>query len=231
MTLLLQVTVWAVEQEDTGKTLDKWTRIQQHPSSQPSPAAAPPLPISASHAADAAAVPQTGMARQADEQGGASVEGGKQDSAAAGKAPEPTVTGDRGADYMVPWHVPFHRAGAALTSAAKATIASPTSARGNAVEAAGVFDWRLSTPPTATPSVGTASAAGKAGAHRPGQAAQWEVSHAKAAVVYQRYYHCFEAGELEALVASLPGCRLVSSCFDKSNWVVVMERLPLTKLA
>ncbi|MEW5315958.1 MAG: hypothetical protein WDW38_007352 [Sanguina aurantia] len=52
------------------------------------------------------------------------------------------------------------------------------------------------------------------------------LSDAKAAVVFQRYYHLFEAGELAALAGQLgPGVRVVDEFFDRSNWCVVLQRL------
>lgn len=46
------------------------------------------------------------------------------------------------------------------------------------------------------------------------------VDEAKQAVVLQRYYHLFEAGELEGLVAQVPGVEVVRVFFDRSNWCV-----------
>lgn len=47
----------------------------------------------------------------------------------------------------------------------------------------------------------------------------------KGAVVYQRYYHLFEEGELDSLVRRLPGAAVVDSFYDKDNWCCVMERV------
>ena len=47
----------------------------------------------------------------------------------------------------------------------------------------------------------------------------------KGAVVFQRYYHLFERGELDALVRRLPGARIVDSFYDKDNWCCVFERV------
>ena len=49
------------------------------------------------------------------------------------------------------------------------------------------------------------------------------VDQQKGSIVFQRYYHLFVEGELEAIASQVPGARVVSSCFDKSNWVVVIE--------
>ena len=43
--------------------------------------------------------------------------------------------------------------------------------------------------------------------------------------MFQRYYHLFERGELEGLVARLPGAALVDSFYDKDNWCAVFERV------
>jgi hypothetical protein len=43
--------------------------------------------------------------------------------------------------------------------------------------------------------------------------------------VYQRYCHVYKKGELEDLCRSVPGCRLVSAGFDKSNWFVELLRV------
>ena len=42
--------------------------------------------------------------------------------------------------------------------------------------------------------------------------------------VYERFYHLFVAGELEALVATLPGVALASSGFERDNWYAIIER-------
>lgn len=47
---------------------------------------------------------------------------------------------------------------------------------------------------------------------------------AKQSVVYSRYYHLFNEGELEGLVAEVPGARLVNAYYDKSNWCVIVQR-------
>lgn len=43
-------------------------------------------------------------------------------------------------------------------------------------------------------------------------------------VVYQRYCHMYSEGELEGLVESVDGLRVVKSYYDRSNWCVVAER-------
>jgi len=54
-------------------------------------------------------------------------------------------------------------------------------------------------------------------------ATPWAVDAGKRAVVVQRYCHLYGAGELEALVRSLPGAAVASSCYDRSNWCVVRQ--------
>lgn len=46
----------------------------------------------------------------------------------------------------------------------------------------------------------------------------------KAAIIYNRYYHVFAQGELERLVSSIQGIRILESFYDKSNWCVILER-------
>lgn len=48
---------------------------------------------------------------------------------------------------------------------------------------------------------------------------------AQGTVVFDRYYHLFRAGELEALVAAVPGARLAASFYDRDNWCAVLEKL------
>lgn len=66
------------------------------------------------------------------------------------------------------------------------------------------------------------SIGGAAGAAAPPSVA---VDEAKRAVVLQRYYHLFEAGELEGLVAQVPGVEVVRVFFDRSNWCVEFCKL------
>ena len=67
-------------------------------------------------------------------------------------------------------------------------------------------------------------------AHAPGvlpasppAAAAWTVDREKSAVVVQRYCHLYGPGELEALMRRVPGASVASSCYDRSNWCVVMQ--------
>lgn len=85
-------------------------------------------------------------------------------------------------DYLVPWHVPLHRAEAAAT-ATTALKASPGEST-----AKGVVDLKKNT------------------------------------VVFQRYYHLFEADEMKWLVQQVPGVDLTKLFYDKDNWCVVFRR-------
>jgi alkylated DNA repair protein alkB family protein 8 len=51
------------------------------------------------------------------------------------------------------------------------------------------------------------------------------VDSGKQAVVYQRYYHLFEEGELPRLVGQVEGVVLRDAFYDASNWCVVFERV------
>jgi alkylated DNA repair protein alkB family protein 8 len=105
-------------------------------------------------------------------------------------------------DYLVPWHLPTHRPAGAVAAAALAARGRGSGSTANTAPAA--------------PAAG--------GGVEQAAAAPW-LDGAKRAVVFQRYYHLFGAGELEALVEGLPGVRLISSCYDRSNWCVTFERL------
>uniref|UniRef100_K3W7F8 Methyltransferase type 11 domain-containing protein n=1 Tax=Globisporangium ultimum (strain ATCC 200006 / CBS 805.95 / DAOM BR144) TaxID=431595 RepID=K3W7F8_GLOUD len=44
-------------------------------------------------------------------------------------------------------------------------------------------------------------------------------------VVYQRYCHVYTEGELEELVACVPGLKVVETQYSRSNWCVTVERV------
>lgn len=50
------------------------------------------------------------------------------------------------------------------------------------------------------------------------------VDAVKKSVVYKRYYHLFVEGELEGLVESVGGCRVLDRYYDHENWVVLLEK-------
>jgi alkylated DNA repair protein alkB family protein 8 len=86
-----------------------------------------------------------------------------------------TEDGEEGKnDYLVPWHLPMHRAEAAAAAAQSA--------------------------------------------------AETSLDSGKNALVFRRYYHLFEPGELEGLVEQVPGAAVVEGFYDKDNWCVVFER-------
>lgn len=136
---------------------------------------------------------------------------------------------DAAGDYYVPWHVPFHRIEAALVAGecARGPHASPDPHPGQGCS------------PSSAQAVLPERAAdmlqckGNGEPHALGHADQnpteglppaaWAVDHEKGAVVLQRYCHLYGPGELEALVQAVPGARVVSSCYDRSNWCVVMQ--------
>jgi alkylated DNA repair protein alkB homolog 8 len=43
-------------------------------------------------------------------------------------------------------------------------------------------------------------------------------------LTYQRYCHVYKDGELEDLCRSIPGCRILDTGYDRSNWFVELER-------
>ena len=43
--------------------------------------------------------------------------------------------------------------------------------------------------------------------------------------VYQRYYHVFQEGELEQLIAKVEGLRLLASYYDQGNWCAEAEKV------
>ena len=51
------------------------------------------------------------------------------------------------------------------------------------------------------------------------------VDTVKGTVVFKRYYHLFDRGELDSLVHETPGVRLASSFYDKSNWCAIFQKL------
>ena len=50
------------------------------------------------------------------------------------------------------------------------------------------------------------------------------VDKAKGTVVFKRYYHLFDKGELDHLVRQVPGVKIEGSFYDKSNWCTVFEK-------
>lgn len=50
------------------------------------------------------------------------------------------------------------------------------------------------------------------------------VAGACGSVVYQRYCHVYEEGELEGLVRKIRSLKVLDSYYDKSNWCILAER-------
>ena len=234
------VTVWATEQEDPAKTIKKWALIkegtgaqagdQQQQCEQEEEVAGRQEQQQQQQAQDSsagvregrelvAAAAGRGLVRDEGEPPvalGASEEGSKGWSADSSvPRREAGVTngssiGDAdcgaaaslGPDYLVPWHVPFHRAGTLVKQVAQQEKQQQQS-KGGLQEAAGA---------------GTAGATTAAAGGAP------RVDAAKGAVVYQRYYHLFEEGELQGLVAQVEGVGLVDAFYDRSNWCAVFGK-------
>ncbi|RLN60510.1 hypothetical protein BBJ29_006660 [Phytophthora kernoviae] len=51
------------------------------------------------------------------------------------------------------------------------------------------------------------------------------VDREKRWVVYERYCHVYRSGELEALIAQVPGLKLKSVEYSRSNWCLRIERV------
>ena len=51
-----------------------------------------------------------------------------------------------------------------------------------------------------------------------------QVDEAKRTVVFRRYYHLYDKGELESLIEQVEGIKLQSSFYDKSNWCAIFEK-------
>lgn len=260
-----QVTVWAVEQEDPVKTLDKWTRIatpeaatsavttaRQEACTVPAAGAASgqgegaeeeydPRASHPLHGKQAASQPRQDTPQlqpTAAPSDGSSCSSSRSQAHAQAQAagPEDSSTGTqgpglKGADYMVPWHLPFHRAGVAA--------AVQMASSGSSKAGAGASGADQQDPPGPDARSGSASRSRSPGGHRSQEPHHVQVGGgaltatptpaavdaAKGTVVFQRYYHLFERGELDGLVQQVPGVRLVDSFYDRSNWCVVFERV------
>lgn len=174
------VTVWATEQEDPAKTINKWKKLQDGES--------------------------PGEQQQHEECLGQQRERQKQQQGQLIRSQQDVpVTGP---DYLVPWNVPLHRAGDILQQQQQQRGDKQASA---AAAAAGGRPINSSTEEGST----AAAAVSSVGA---------SVDRSKGTVVLQRYYHLFEQGELEGLVAQVPGVTVVDAFYDRSNWCVVFER-------
>ena len=68
------------------------------------------------------------------------------------------------------------------------------------------------------------AAAALAAAGQAGGASSGVLDHGKGTVVFKRYYHLFEAGELEGLLQQVQGVVLLDSFWDKGNWCCLFCR-------
>ena len=200
------VTVWATEQENMRK-VRSW-----QPISAPSAAAG----------SDGAVAGQSGGGG-GGEQGPAEGCPSQQQQRAQQPDAAPGSEGVASGDYFVPWHLPFHRAEAAAAARAAggvqgAAAAAPVPAGASSSGSGGGCSG--SGAAAAAAGAPSAAAAGAPSAAAPAP----RLDGAKGAVVFQRYYHLFGRGELEGLVAALPGAALVDSFYDKDNWCAVFER-------
>ena len=110
--------------------------------------------------------------------------------------------GGCGGDYLVPWHIPFHRVQAAAASAAQGM---DRGSKGN-IHPPGM----------------QAASCGYCGKDNH---ANGVFDAVKNTVMFKRYYHLFDEGELDNLVSKTQGVRPKTSYYDKSNWCAVLERL------
>lgn len=60
----------------------------------------------------------------------------------------------------------------------------------------------------------------------PSQGTGGTIDRGTSSVVFKRYYHLFEEGELDGLMARVPGVTLTASFYDKSNWCCIFRRTP-----
>ena len=65
--------------------------------------------------------------------------------------------------------------------------------------------------------------------HRPeaakaGKAESGKIDEMKGTVVFERFYHVFQEGELEYLVNYIPDVSIVRCVYDRSNWCITVQR-------
>lgn len=208
------VTVWAYEQEDE-KLLAKWQRIQQPPDGAAAsgrPARGPDDGHSSSRASGAAALSSGSGIQDAAT---ADDDAGSNSSCGGNNIDDGDDSGGGSLDYMVPWHLPFHRLEAAAVAAR--TVGASADAAGSAADG----EARSASAAGAAPAA--ASAASGAAGSVAGQPFA-RVDATKNTIVFERFYHLFRAGELEELAAQVPGAVVVDSFYDKSNWCIVLQR-------
>ena len=148
--------------------------------------------------------------------------------------------GDQGGvqrgDYFVPWHIPLHRVEAAA-AAARTLAARPAEGPGRQTTSGGLKevgetdDLQDESGPSNAGSSTAASApsqtvVGSAWNSGEGGFADGRVDRAKRTVVFKRFYHLFDEGELDSLIQQVPGVCITDSFYDKSNWCVIYQRIP-----
>ena len=46
----------------------------------------------------------------------------------------------------------------------------------------------------------------------------------KKTIVYKRFYHVFQKGELEELISEFKNLEIIESFYDQSNWGVIVKK-------
>ena len=204
------VTVWAYEQEEQ-KLLSKWQRIPQPAGS----ATAAGVAFSGGCGSDSTS------AKVADGQPEAGAAGGPAHRSCSTSNHGDRCSGgsaDDSLDYMVPWHLPFHRLEAAAVAAR--TVAAAGSPADSAVHGENATAGRVASDSADCIGSGGSSVSGGDAAGKPFT----RIDAVKKTIVFERYYHLFRRGELEGLAAEVPGTSVVDAFYDKSNWCIVLQR-------
>ena len=179
------------------KKLAKWQLLADVASRISSTSAATTMPyVQEQEALPAVSDTATGSSARLAEGGGA--DAGVDGSASSGR------------DFLVPWHVPLHRAEAA--AAASAAIAAESDPTGGWCSGS----WGRSEG-------GAGNSEGVMSENRSGVAVG-TVNREKGTVVFQRYYHLFREQELRELAQQVKGAGSVETFFDKSNWCLVLGK-------
>lgn len=236
------ITVWATEQEDPAKTVDKWTplgrdKAHSNGAREPNHGSGDDLAGGGDFARgsedECGAVPRTGDGLGCQGAGVTPCEGtpiSRVGTAGSMHSWQTASVGGSGSgtDYFVPWQVPFHRAGLSRRAVSDSPYCRECKATKRFCDDNDLARASLQVP------VGTGAEGGGGlaqEAFKPSQdalPAEGDVNEEKKTIVYKRYYHLFSAGELEGLIHGLPGVRLRYSKYDASNWVVVFERTVLS---
>lgn len=199
--------MWAYEQEEQ-KLLAKWQRIEQPP--------------------DGAAASRGGAGNGNSTPGSSS----PSSSVAAGNAASTgavattsSATEGNSLDYMVPWHLPFHRMEAAAIAAHTTGGAhQPASGSGGAQAANGAAPGTFDDADGPAAPVNGSCAGAQGAAAAQSSVPVGRIDPVKNTIVFDRYYHLFRHGELEALAGGVPEAKVAESFYDKSNWCIVLEK-------